>query len=108
MRNLGESELEVIKENYLENLKDLVLRALEGENIKIFLFGSRARGDNYTGSDVDVGLLPVGNLNRKKIMELRFKIENSNIPYKVEFINFNEVSEDFKVEAMKKVIIWKD
>ncbi len=39
---------------------------------------------------------------------LKEKFENSNIPYKVEIVNFNIVSEEFKQEALKDIEIWKD
>ena len=43
---------------YLEKLKKMTLTALEGEKVKIILFGSRGRQDNHLTSDVDIGLIP--------------------------------------------------
>ena len=96
------------KNKYLDQLKELVLSSLKDENLKIFLFGSRARGDNYRTSDVDIGFIPKGDYNKSKISFLKEQIENSNIPYKVQVVNFNNVSEDFKREALKDIIVWKD
>lgn len=93
---------------YLLELKDLVLNELKDEKVKVFVFGSRARGDNYIASDIDIGLIPYDNLNSFKISLLKEKIENSNIPYKVEIVDFNKVSEDFKNEALKDIETWKD
>lgn len=93
---------------YLDILKKLVLTSLKDEKIKIILFGSRARGDNNTRSDVDIGLIPYGNINAKKITLLKEKIEDLNIPYKIEVVDFSETSESFKKEAMRKAVIWKD
>ena len=59
-------------------------------------------------SDVDIGLIPYGEGERKKIVLLREKIEDLNISYNVEVVNFLEVSESFKKEAMKEVVVWKD
>ncbi|MBI3590112.1 MAG: nucleotidyltransferase domain-containing protein [Candidatus Melainabacteria bacterium] len=97
-----------MENKYLTQLKKLVLDELKSQNVKIFIFGSRARGDNYIGSDVDIGLISKGKIDSSKISLLKEKIENSNIPYKVEIVNFNEVSEDFKNEALKDIEIWKD
>ncbi len=97
-----------MENKYLAQLKNLVLDELKSQNIKIFMFGSRARGDNYIGSDVDIGLIPKGKMDSNKISLLKEKIDNSNIPYKVEIVNFNDVSEDFKSEALKDIEIWKD
>ena len=93
---------------YLLQLKDLVLDILKNEKVKIFLFGSRARGDNFTASDVDIGYIPKDNFDERKIILLKDKIENSTIPYKVEILNFNDVSEEFKQEALKDIEIWKE
>lgn len=93
---------------YLDQLKEMVLEALKNEKVKIFIFGSRARKDNYTASDVDIGYIPYDKFDDKKITMLKYKLENSNIPYKVEIVNFNQVSEEFKQEALKDIIIWKD
>ena len=97
-----------VKNRYLAKLKELILASLKDEKIKIVLFGSRARGDNYISSDVDIGLIPYGNINEKSIVLLKEKIEDLNIPYKVEIVIFSETSESFKKEAMKGVIVWKD
>ena len=45
---------------YLIVIRKLVLEFLEDEPVKIALYGSRARGDNSSVSDVDVGLVPKG------------------------------------------------
>lgn len=96
------------KNKYLEELKNLVLEILKDEKVKIILFGSRARGDNNIASDVDIGLIPYGKIGKNKIVLLKEKIEDLNIPYKVELVNFLEISEDFKKEVMKGAIIWKE
>ncbi|MBA3065727.1 nucleotidyltransferase domain-containing protein [bacterium] len=81
----------------------------KSENAKIFIFGSRARGDNYPASDIDVGILfePGAGDERFKISLIREKFENSNIPQKVDVMNLNEVSENFKSEIMRDAVPWK-
>ena len=93
---------------YLKELKEIVLDSLKTEDVKIFIFGSRARNDNSPASDVDIGLIPKNSLDPIKLSMLKEKIGDSNIPYKVEIVNFNDVSEEFKKEAMKNTEIWKD
>lgn len=93
---------------HLETLKKIVLEMLGEEKIKIILFGSRARKDNYPGSDIDIGLIPSGKIDTTKITLLKDKIENMNIPFKVDIVNFSETSQDFQQEALKEAIIWKD
>lgn len=97
-----------MENKYLAKLKNLVLSLLRDEKVKIVLFGSRARNDSNIGSDVDIGLLPYGEFDRRKIFLLKEKIEDLNIPYKVEIVNFRETSEEFKKEAVKEAVVWKD
>lgn len=97
-----------MENKYLAKLKNLVLSLLRDEKVKVVLFGSRARNDNNIGSDVDIGLLPYGEFDRRKIFLLKEKIEDLNIPYKVEIVNFRETSEEFKKEAVKEAVVWKD
>ena len=63
-----------MENKFVKHLKELVLRELENEEVKIFLFGSRAREDNNVTSDVDIGILPHGTIDKKKTCI--FKREN--------------------------------
>jgi len=93
---------------YLEKLKELILVSLEGERVKVVLFGSRARQEHRRTSDVDIGLISCGKLDKKKIVLLKDRVEELNIPYKVEIVDFSQDSSDFEKEAMKGAVIWKD
>lgn len=99
---------ELIAERSISELKKVVIALLKNENVKIMLFGSRARGNNYPYSDVDIGILPSGRFDEKKLTLLKEAIENLNFPYKIEMVNLAEVSEAFKIEVQKDAILWKD
>ena len=45
---------------YILKLKEVIIDFLKYDNVKVVLFGSRARGDNYISSDVDIGIIPYG------------------------------------------------
>ncbi|MBU0567329.1 nucleotidyltransferase domain-containing protein [bacterium] len=93
---------------FIQRLEKCVLDGLKDEDMRIVLFGSRARGDSATSSDMDVGLIPKGKVDRKKITLLRESVEDLNIPYKVDIVDFSCVGEEFKKEALKEVEVWKD
>jgi len=97
-----------IEKKYLSIIKEAVVASLKDDKVKIILFGSRARGDNNRCSDVDIGIIPFGKFKEERITLLKEKVENLNIPYKVEIVNLSEVSEEFKTEAMKDAVVWKD
>lgn len=92
---------------YLELIKSFVLRALERESVDVALFGSMARGDARRGSDVDIAVIPREHWNRSALIHLRADIEELNVPFKVEIIDFSEVSKVFSQEALASAIWWR-
>ncbi len=98
----------ISQKSALSRLKDMVLQSLKSQNVGIVLFGSRAREDSRPYSDVDIGIIPHGAFDKTRITILREKIEESTIPYKVEIVNLEEASEEFKKGIMKDAVIWKD
>lgn len=94
--------------NPIEKLKEVFLRFLKNEDVKVVLFGSRARGEFVNTSDVDVGIIMGKGADRKKLILLREYIDRLNIPYKVEIVDFSTVSDEFKRMALKEAVIWKD
>ena len=93
---------------YILKLKELIIDFLKYDNVKVVLFGSRARGDNYISSDVDIGIIPQEKFAKNKITLLKENVENLNIPYKVEIVDFSEVSESFRKKSLKEAMVWKD
>ncbi len=94
--------------SHIDELRDAVVDFLGNDKVRIFLFGSRARGDNAVASDVDIGVIPGEGFRKEKLALLRELIENLNVPYKVELVDFSEVSGQFRAEALKDTVLWKD
>jgi predicted nucleotidyltransferase len=87
---------EMVSNIHVNKIKEIALEYLKNENVKVILFGSRARGDESSVSDIDIGIIPVSTIDSKKITLLREKIKNMNIPYKVEIIDFSVTSKSFR------------
>jgi len=97
-----------VYESSLELLKGIVSDVFKGEKVIAVLFGSRARGDYLETSDMDVGILPRREMNKSKIALLRERLENSNIPYKVDVVDLSQASKEFTDRVLKEgVMIWK-
>jgi len=97
-----------VYESSLGLLKSIAGDVFKGENVAVILFGSRARGDYFETSDVDVGILPAGEVNESTIALFRERIENSNIPYKVDAVDLSRASKEFTDKVLEEgVIIWK-
>lgn len=105
---------------HLELIKKYLLNELEGEEVSIALFGSMALGAVHEASDVDIAVIPRGKWNtggnpslaehtsyRDKLTLIREKLEEMNIPYTVDLVDFSIVSDDFKTFALKNSIWWK-
>lgn len=92
----------------LNQVKGIVLDALKDEDITILLFGSAARGDVHRFSDIDIGLLPKNHYNKSKIILLKEKIEDLNIPYTVDLVDISKVSDTFRNKVLREGEIWKN
>lgn len=92
----------------LKVLESMVKDAFKDSAVKIVLFGSRARGDYVKSSDIDIGILPRDKINKKKLVLLREKVENSNVPYKVDVVDLSQASKEFTEKALREGIIWKN
>ena len=92
----------------LELLRDAVTEFLGDMPAKVVLFGSRARGEHRPASDVDIGIVPRGKIDRRRLALLREKIDDLNIPYKVEIVDLSEASADLREQALKDCVVWKD
>jgi predicted nucleotidyltransferase len=87
---------------------NLILEVLKknlNSQAKVYLFGSSVKGDYKKFSDIDIA---IENGDKEAITNIRYQIENLNIPYKVEIIDLSKVSKEFKKEILKTgILIWK-
>ena len=94
--------------NYLDQMRDLVLRVTSNLDCTIFLFGSRASGIHRRSSDIDIGFSGLDESLFIKVRDhLQSELEESMIPHHVDLVDMDSVSSDFRDVAMRKVIIWK-
>lgn len=88
--------------------REKILELFRDTNARIFLFGSRARGDARRGSDADIGIEGVRDEAFRRL-KIRFDEfwEESRIPFHVELVHFDRVDPDFRKQALKDVVVWK-
>ncbi len=91
----------------LQKLKDFILDDLQDSDITVIHFGSRVRGDSSVYSDIDIGILAETEKDRKKITLMRDKIEDLNIPYKIDIVDLSSASAEFKDKVLEEGEIWK-
>lgn len=94
-------------QQYIETIRQFVLKELESEDVSIALFGSFTTGTNTDVSDIDVAVLPKGKWKRSKLSLIREKLEELTIPYTVDLVDFSMVSEQFRKTALANVLWWR-
>lgn len=83
----------------LENKYLLQLKAILAEHIpsqKIILFGSRANGTAKPYSDIDLAIMDDEPLETLTLAKLRMGFEESDLPYKVDIVEWSELTDAFK------------
>ncbi|KZX14221.1 nucleotidyltransferase family protein [Methanobrevibacter filiformis] len=66
------------------------------KNCKVLIFGSRLKGNNKKFSDLDLAFICNEGLGLKRRINLDIKFEESDLPYKVDVVDYNEASKEFK------------
>ncbi|WLR51894.1 nucleotidyltransferase domain-containing protein [Bacillus tianshenii] len=97
-----------LRNQILNDLKQIVIETLAEDDVNIYLFGSWARFEEKQSSDIDVAIEPISSVSPSKWIELREKVEESTIPYQVDIVNLNEVSEELRNNVQKEGVLWKD
>jgi len=75
---------------------------------QVYLFGSRARNDNSLRSDIDIAIDNKSKIDNLMLSNIREEIEESTIPFTVDIVDLNNISEDLKTQILKDKIKWND
>ncbi|MDC3418564.1 nucleotidyltransferase family protein [Aquibacillus salsiterrae] len=92
----------------LDELKNIILDVLDEERVRIYLFGSWARHEEKQSSDIDIAIEPISLLPTSKWTDLIDRVEESTIPYRVEFVNLSDASDELKINVEREGVLWKD
>ena len=91
----------MIKKTYVKKIKDRVKR-FEKDGCRFFIFGSCLTKGRF--GDVDLGF--VGPISEKDLARFKEELEESDLPYSFDVVNFNEVSENFKSNVLNQKVLW--
>lgn len=75
---------------------------------QLFVFGSAVSDNQKHYHDIDIGVEDSGKIPLIKLQRVKEKIDDMNIPYKVDIIDFKRVSAGFYKTAKEKIIRWKN
>lgn len=90
--------------------KDKIIKVIEifFPEAKIYLFGSRARGDYKVTSDIDIAVdagVPMTMTEKGQILSM---IDALNMPQKTDVVDFNRAPEALKKNILEEGILWKN
>lgn len=92
----------------LQQVQAILLRVLAKHNVTLYLFGSWARGEERQSSDIDVGVWYDGTLDVGLLTEVRFLLEDSTIPYRVDVVDLTQADLALLANVKREGIVWSD
>ena len=87
---------------YLNKIKKIVLAQTQA-NTRAFIFGSSLTSKNF--ADVDIGILDK-NIDDRTVQSIKDAFEESDIPYKIDLINFARADKTFQKKVLNGKILW--
>ena len=92
---------------YVIEAKEFTLKFWQNQPVRIYLFGSWARGEAKRSSDVDIAIESREDMSFL-IGEFREALENSCIIYNVDVVDMNFAAESLCKKIREEGIVWKD
>jgi uncharacterized protein len=92
----------------LAETRRIVLEALRGQSVRVYLFGSFARGDAVASSDIDVGVLPLVPLPAGELSAIRDAIEESLVVHPVDLVDLAAAPAALREKVMREGVLWSD
>ena len=93
--------------NEKDKEKIIALISALAPTAKIILFGSRARGRFLRSSDIDIALDAGKKLPEVAIAEIKDVLAGTDIMYKIDVLDYNNVRAEMRDSIEQEGIIWK-
>lgn len=85
-------------------LDELAIQPLKSHGAQVFIFGSRVRGQHQPYSDIDLLYKTEKPLNLASIFEIKSALEESQLPYKVDLVQFDDLAVSYKENIIREMI----
>lgn len=92
-----------MNQDHFDFIKTIINQRLDPNKHKAFIFGSRANNTHSQFSDYDIGI-EGEKLSSEVYFDLIDAFENSDFPFMIDLVEFNQVSHNFKNIAQKNII----
>ena len=90
-----------LDKKYIDFIKQIVLEYLT--DCTIYIFGSLVKGTAKKYSDIDIAL-DSSCLDEKTISKIKLKFANSTLPYEVDVVDLNNISDTFKSHIINDLV----
>lgn len=94
----------MIDQKTISFLKKITRNRIPDESYKVFIFGSRATNTGRKYSDIDLGIMGPKPLSAYTYVSLDQDFLESDLPYRVDLVDFSNVSDKFKQISLKTII----
>ena len=91
-----------LESEYLKMLKDILNKNIP--DFPVYLFGSRTTNTIKAFSDIDLIIMTNNNLPSDIVAQLTNEIDESNIPYKVDIVEWHLLSDSLKNSIQKQFV----
>ena len=95
--------MDIHSEEFKEKIKEIIAKWVKLPHYRVFIFGSRAKGKSGIRSDIDIGIEAAGPIPGNIKLEIESEIAELPVLQKIDFVDFKEVSDDFKEIAMQNI-----
>jgi len=90
-------------EKLKKEIRDISARYLDLAEYKIFFFGSRVKGNNFERADIDIGIEGPEKIPASIKLKMKEDLEKLPTLYKFDLVDFKNVSQKFKKQALKSI-----
>lgn len=90
------------KEEIKLDIKKVLIAHLSEHRLQAFIFGSQANRKELLPADIDVGIEYQG-LSKQELMLLTQELEELNILYPIDLVDFSTCSDHFKKVALRNI-----
>ncbi len=89
--------------------KDKIIKIIEifFPRAKVYLFGSRARGDFEQTSDIDIAIDAGNAISIVEKGQILSMIDALNVPQKTDLVDFHRAPDALKKSILEEGVLWK-
>lgn len=91
-----------LNQEYLETVIKIIRQYIP--NQRVCLFGSRTKEIAKPFSDIDLAIMSENKIPLSKVAELQNAFSESDLPYRVDVVDWSVVSQEFKTAIQKDMV----